>query len=60
LGNQPVVLFSGLTPSLAGLYQVNIQLPYMGEIYGTVTGSLKISTQGGPFAQSNSVYIYVH
>ncbi|HEY4085149.1 MAG TPA: YCF48-related protein, partial [Bryobacteraceae bacterium] len=57
LGNQPVVLFSGLTPSLAGLYQVNIQLPYMGEIYGTVTGSLTISTGG---ARSNQVSIYVH
>lgn len=57
---QPTVLFSGMTPSLAGLYQVNIQVPDLGEIYGTVEPSLTINTQAGPSGKSNSVYIFVH
>ncbi len=55
-------LFSGLTPGLAALYQVNIQMPSLGDIYGTVTVTLALTakdSQLGVTARSNSVQIYL-
>lgn len=52
------VLFSGLTPTLAGLYQVNIQVP-AGVTPGTAVSVVINATdsQTGATVQSNTVTI---
>jgi len=55
------VLFSGLTPSLVGLYQVNVQVP-SGLVAGFQSLTMYLTVrdqQTGAIAQSNTVIVFV-